>query len=138
MHFLSLKWGADSSCYRLSEEDVTCLFFFFQSRRQLFVIIIKKVLRRFHSTRVDYVRNKTVIAINCFPIVTIIAIISIIDRLVLSYSTRRERLKSALYLRLKKRKTFFLEKNLKFSKKNSFGKCRTVPKNVKEGTLFDL
>ena len=28
--------------------------------------------------------------------------------------TRRERLKSALFLRLKKRKTFFLEKNLKF------------------------
>ena len=37
-----------------------------------------------------------------------------------------------------KRKTFFLEKNLKFSKKNSFGKCPTVPKNVKGGTLFDL
>ena len=52
--------------------------------------------------------------------------------------TRRERLKSALYLRLKKRKTFFWKKNLKFLKKNSFGKCRTVPKNVKEGTLFDL
>ena len=51
--------------------------------------------------------------------------------------TRRERLKSALYLRLKRRKTF-LEKNLKFSKKNSSGKCRTVPKNVKGGTLFDL
>ena len=30
---------------------------------------------------------------------------------------QQERLKSALYLRLKKRKTFFLEKNLKFSKK---------------------
>ena len=28
--------------------------------------------------------------------------------------TRRERLKSALYLRLKKRRTFFLRKNLKF------------------------
>ena len=53
-------------------------------------------------------------------------------------TTRRERLKSALYLRLKKRKTFFLEENLKFSKKKSFGKCRTVPKNVKGGTLFDL
>ena len=25
-----------------------------------------------------------------------------------------------------------------FEKKFSFGKCRTVPKNVKEGTLFDL
>ena len=46
--------------------------------------------------------------------------------------TRRKRLKSALYLRLKKRKTFFLEKNLNFSKKNSFGKCRTLPKNVKD------
>ena len=51
--------------------------------------------------------------------------------------TRRERLKSALYLRLKKRKTFFWEK-LEIFEKNSFGKCRTVPKNVKEGTLFDL
>ena len=51
--------------------------------------------------------------------------------------TRRERLKSALYLRLKKRKTFFLEKNLKFSKTNfSFGKCRTVPKNVKGGPFL--
>ena len=50
--------------------------------------------------------------------------------------TRRERLKSALYLRLKKRKTFFLEKNLKFSKIFLF--CRTVPKNVKRGTFFDL
>ena len=46
--------------------------------------------------------------------------------------TRRERLKSALYLRLKKRKTFFLEKTRNF-RKFSFGKCRTVPKNVKGG-----
>ena len=53
--------------------------------------------------------------------------------------TRRGRLKSALYLRLKKRKTFFLEKKLEiFENKISFGKCRTVPKNVKGGTLFDL
>ena len=52
------------------------------------------------------------------------------------YETRRERLKSALYLSLKRRKTFFLEKNLKFSKKNSFGKCRTVPKNVKGGPFL--
>ena len=51
--------------------------------------------------------------------------------------TRRERLKSALYLRLKKRKTVFLEKNLKFSKKKlSFGKCRTVPKNVKAFLIY--
>ena len=27
---------------------------------------------------------------------------------------------------------------MKFSKKNSFRKCRTVPKNVEEGTLFDF
>ena len=38
--------------------------------------------------------------------------------------TRRECLKSALYLRLKKRKTF------------SFGKCRTVPENVKGGPFL--
>ena len=50
--------------------------------------------------------------------------------------TRRERLKSALYLRLKKRKTFFLGKNLRFSEKNSFGKCRTVPKNIKGGPFL--
>ena len=37
-----------------------------------------------------------------------------------------------------KAQNIFLEKNLKFSKKNSFGKCRTVPKNVEGGTLFDL
>ena len=52
--------------------------------------------------------------------------------------TRRERLKSALYLRLKKRKTFFFGKKLEIFEKISFGKCRTVPKNVKGGTLFDL
>ena len=54
----------------------------------------------------------------------------------LTTKTRRERLKSALYLRLKKRKTFFLEKNLKFSKNFFFGKCRTVPKNVKGGPFL--
>ena len=52
--------------------------------------------------------------------------------------TRRERLKSALYLSLKKRKTFFWKKLEIFEKKFSFGKCRVVPKNVKGGTLFDL
>ena len=42
-----------------------------------------------------------------------------------------------LYLRLKKRKTFFLEKNLKFSKKKfSFEKCRVAPKNVKGGPFL--
>ena len=51
--------------------------------------------------------------------------------------TRRERLKSALYLRLKKRKTFFFGKKLEiFGKKNSFGKCRTVPENVKGGPFL--
>ena len=51
--------------------------------------------------------------------------------------TRRERLKSALYLRLKKRKTFFFGKKLEiFEKKISFGKCRTVPKNVKGGPFL--
>ena len=51
----------------------------------------------------------------------------------LKSKTRRERLKSALYLRLKKRKTFFLEKNVKFSKIFSFEKCRTVSKKIKRG-----
>ena len=37
-----------------------------------------------------------------------------------------------------KAQNIFLGKNLKFLKKKSFGKCRTVPKNVKGGTLFDL
>ena len=51
--------------------------------------------------------------------------------------TRRERLKSALYLRLKKRKTFFFGKKLEiFGKKISFGKCRTVPENVKGGPFL--
>ena len=52
--------------------------------------------------------------------------------------TRRERLKSALYLSLKKRKTFFWKKLEIFEKNFSFGKCRVVPKNVKGGTLFDF
>ena len=50
--------------------------------------------------------------------------------------TRRECLKSALYLRLKKRKTLFWEKTRNFWKKNSFGKCRTVPKIVKGGPFL--
>ena len=44
--------------------------------------------------------------------------------------TRRERLKSALYLRLKKRETFFLEKNLKFLRKKflseNVAQCRKM------------
>ena len=52
-----------------------------------------------------------------------------------SLKSRLERLKSALYVRLKKRKTFLIEKNLKFF---SFGKCRIVPKNAKGGTLWNL
>ena len=51
--------------------------------------------------------------------------------------TRRERLKSAPYLRLKKRKTFFWNKIETFEK-FFFKKCRIVPKNVKRGTLLDL
>ena len=47
--------------------------------------------------------------------------------------TRRERLKSALYLRLKKRKTFFWKKEI--FEMFSFKKYRIVPKNVKGGLL---
>ena len=53
------------------------------------------------------------------------------------WETRRERLKSALYLRLKKRKTFFFwKKTWNFGKFFSFGKCLTVPKNVKRGPFL--
>ena len=47
--------------------------------------------------------------------------------------TRRERLKSALYLRLRKRKTFFLGEKLKIFEFFSFANCRIMPKNVKVG-----
>ena len=47
--------------------------------------------------------------------------------------TRRERLKSALYLRLRKRKTFFLGEKLEIFEFFSFAKCRIMPKNVKVG-----
>ena len=50
--------------------------------------------------------------------------------------TRRERLKSAPYLRLKKRKTLFLEKIEIFEKKFSFKRSRIVPKNVKGGPFW--
>ena len=46
--------------------------------------------------------------------------------------TRRERLKSALYLRLKKRKTVFFGKKLAIFEKK-IEKCRTVPKKIKRG-----
>ena len=52
--------------------------------------------------------------------------------------TRRERLKSAQYLRLKKRKRLFIEKKLQIFEFFSFRKCRIVPKNVKGGTLWAL
>ena len=51
--------------------------------------------------------------------------------------TRRERLKSALYIRLIMRKTFFIKK-LEIFDFFSFRKCRIVPKNVKGGTLWAL
>ena len=58
----------------------------------------------------------------------------------MNYSqTRRERLKSALYLRLKNQKAqniFFGKKLDIFEKKFSFEKCRTVPKNVKGGPFL--
>ena len=51
--------------------------------------------------------------------------------------TRRERLKSAPYLRLKKRKTVFWKKNLKILKKFFLSKkSRIVPKNVKGGPFW--
>ena len=51
--------------------------------------------------------------------------------------TRRERLKSALYLRLKIRKRLFFEKKLEIFE-FFFRKCRIVPKNVKGATLWAL
>ena len=50
--------------------------------------------------------------------------------------TRGERLKSALYLRLKKRKTFLLEKNLKFSKIFLFRKTSHSAEKCKRGALL--
>ena len=41
---------------------------------------------------------------------------------------RRERLKSALYLRLRKRKKTFIEKKIGICEFFSFRKCRIVPK----------
>ena len=53
------------------------------------------------------------------------------------HSTRRERLKSALYLKLKKRKTFFWKKNFfgkkLLEKKFCFAKCRSAEKKIKRG-----
>ena len=49
--------------------------------------------------------------------------------------TRRERLKSALHLRLKKRKTFFGKTEI-FENFHFFGKCRIVPKNAKGALGF--
>ena len=50
--------------------------------------------------------------------------------------TRRERLKSAPYLRLKKRKKNFWKKIEIFEKIFSFKKSRIVPKNVKGGSFW--
>ena len=52
--------------------------------------------------------------------------------------TRRERLKSAPYLRLKKRKRFFLEKNWNFWKNFSFQKKSHSAEKCKRGTLLNL
>ena len=50
--------------------------------------------------------------------------------------TRRERLKSAPYLRLKKREKNFWKKIEIFEKFFSFKKSRIVPKNVKGGSFW--
>ena len=52
--------------------------------------------------------------------------------------SRRERLKPAQYLRLKikRRKTFFLEKKLEIFEFFSFKKCRIVPEKVKKGPFL--
>ena len=60
------------------------------------------------------------------------------DRIYINIKTRRERLKSALYLRLKKRKRLFLRKKLEIFEFFSFRNRRIVPKNVKGGTLWAL
>ena len=52
--------------------------------------------------------------------------------------TRRERLKSALYLRLKKRKTFFWKKNLKFLKIFFFRKMSHSAEKNQKGGPFSL
>ena len=49
--------------------------------------------------------------------------------------TRRKRLKSELYLRLKKRKTF-LGNRLEIFEFFFFENCRSVPKNVKGGPFL--
>ena len=51
--------------------------------------------------------------------------------------TRRERLKSAPYLRLKKRKTLFSEK-IEIFEKNFFQKKSHSAEKCKRGTLLDL
>ena len=53
------------------------------------------------------------------------------ERLQIFLKTRRERLESALYLRLKKRERLSFEKKLEIFEFFSFRKCRIVPKNVK-------
>ena len=51
-------------------------------------------------------------------------------------ATRRERLKSALYLRLKKRKTFFWK--LEMFENFFVEKCRISAEKCKRGILLDL
>ena len=58
--------------------------------------------------------------------------------MMLEKGTRRERLKSALYLKLKKRKTFFLEKNLKFLKIFFFRKMSHSAEKNQKGGPFSL
>ena len=59
-------------------------------------------------------------------------------RLSAEKETRQERLKSALYLRLKKRKRLFFEKTFKFSKIFPFRNTSHSAEKCKRGTLFDL
>ena len=57
------------------------------------------------------------------------------------HSTRRERLKSALYLKLKKRKTFFWKKNFfgkKLLEKNFVLQNVAVPEKNQKGGPFSL
>ena len=77
--------------------------------------------------------TKFVLALGCFRIVSKKLTDQCEDCSLKKKRTRRERLKSALYIRLKKRKRLFLKKKFEIFEVFSFRKFRIVPKIVKGG-----
>ena len=104
------------------------------------MITSKKRIVKFYDAEAQVMQRRDVLIWNeTVANLTLMALGSFISfKTWLNTLTRRERLKSAPYLRLKKRKTIFWKKTWNFWKKFFFQKKSYSAKKCKKGTLLDL